>query len=1682
MRTPFNYFNFKSSAWKPFLMTILSLVIGFKFTGAQVVYNFTNCGATGQYGPTQTQINATYTSTNTLYNGVTSSSGIQLWTVPSTGDYLIESYGAQGGNGTGLGAKISGTFNLTAGTVLKIVVGQMGVGTAGKAGGGGSFVVKPPYNSNASILTIAGGGGHSNSNNSRMHGQSTTAGGASELQAAVTNGSGGRNQGCIGGGGGFFTNGDIANAANDAGAHGKAFAYGCNGGTGVSGVVGGFGGGAGITCGPANWCAGGGGYSGGAGGGTDGGGGGSYNTGSAQTNVTGFNSGHGAVVITRLYSVSIAETATILCSGDNTAALAATGNGGTIPYTFSWSTGATTSSISGLTAGTYTVTMTDAASSTTTATYTVTQPTTLVSSASLVSTVFCYNGNDGAASSSATGGTGTYTYSWNNGAITASLTGVTAGTYSVTITDANGCTDSSSVSIAQPAIGASTTISAQTNVLCNGASTGAAAATTSGGTPPYTYAWSTGATTVSTATSSITGLAAGTYGVTATDANGCASTATATITEPGAIVIPTLTRVTVTCNGLANGTLTAVPSGGVPPYTYAWSNASISDTATGLAIGTYTVTVTDANGCAQTASREMTQPTVVSASIASQVNVSCNGGANGSATATSTGGTGTKTYAWSNGATGVTATGLAAGTYTVTATDANGCTATASATITEPTAVSVTISSQNVLCNGASTGSATATATGGTPNYTYSWSNGAAVATATGLAAGTYSVTATDANGCTSTASVTITELTAVSVTISSQNVLCNGASTGSATVSASGGIGGYAYLWSNAATTASITGIAAGTYGVTIYNIQGCAPITDSVTITEPTAVIAPITSQVNVTCNGGSDGSATVNATGGTGIISYAWSNGDIVATATGLSAGTYTVTATDINGCTTTASATITEPSALVASISSQSNVLCNGGSTGSATASAAGGTGLTTYLWSNGDNVATAIGLAAGTYTVTATDANGCTATASATITEPTLLVASSVVDSNVTCNGFSNGGATASATGGVFSSLYTYTWSNAATTASITGVAAGNYAVTITDVNGCSDTTSVVVAEPVILSSSVSIDSNVSCNGLSNGGANAIAVGGTAPYTYNWSNAATTASITGVAAGTYTVTITDTNGCSSIATDTVFEPAILVSTSIVDSNVTCNGLVNGGASATAVGGTTPYTYAWSNAATTAAVTGLVAGTYSVTISDANGCTNTSTSTVTEPAVLTSVVAIDSNATCNGFANGGATATATGGTAPYAYAWSNASTSASITGIAAGTYTVTITDTNGCTSTATDSVSEPMALMAMITVDSNVLCNGGTDAGVTVMATGGTPGYAYTWNNASTTASITGLTAGEYTVMVMDTNNCMVSVSDTITEPTALAIMMNMDATVACFGTATGTASAMVSGGVAPYAYNWSNGDTAAMATGLNAATYMVMATDSNGCMIMDSIMIAGPASAMTVSVNETSGIVCDGDATGALEATANGGWGVYSFEWNTTETTSAISGLTEGSYSVNVTDSLGCMETASESIVHQFELPVVNLGADTTICNNASIEINAGNDGAAYAWSTTESAQTIVVSDSGSYSVMVIDINGCMNTDTIMISLDDCIGINELGTELHLMVYPNPSRGVFQIESNGFNLNESTVTIIDLVGNLVTTIRPQGAVRETITLNQSSGVYFLSIEVDGNVAQQRIIIQ
>ena len=685
---------------------------------------------------------------------------------------------------------------------------------------------------------------------------------------------------------------------------------------------------------------------------------------------------------------------------------------------------------------------------------------------------------------SATPSTGTWTAPnfWtignlNNGASATLIvvgTVKATGTYTNTATitgnepDPNTSNNTSTVTpVPVPALNAS--ISSQTNVNCFGQATGNATVTVTGGTPAYTYSWNT--TPVQTS-STATGLTAGNYIVTITDNNGSSTTASTIISQPTAVLSANIsTQTNVNCYGQATGTASVTTTGGTPTYTYSWNTTPVQTgcTASGLAAGTYTVSVIDNKGCSTTASTIISQPTAaLNASISSQTNVNCYGQATGTASVTTTGGTFPYTYSWNTTPvqTTSTASNLMAGTYTVSVIDNKGCSTTASTIITQPVAaVNASISSQtNVNCYGQATGSATATTTGGTSPYTYTWNTTPVQTgcTASGLTAGIYTVSIIDNKGCSTTASTIISQpAAALNASISSQtNVNCYGQATGTASVTTTGGTSPYTYSWNTTPVQTTITanGLAAGIYTVSVTDNKGCST-TASTIISQPTAALsANINSQTNVNCYGQATGAATVTVSGGTPTYSYSWNTTPVktTATASGLAKGIYTVTITDFKGCLTTATANITQPAAaLSSSISSQTNVNCYGQATGSATATTYGGTSPYTYSWNTTpvQTAAIANGLAAGIYTTTVTDNKGCSTTASATIAQPMAALNITGTVTNSTCTLTNNGAVNITVTGGTTS--YSYLWSNSAVTEDISNLHQGDYTIIVTDFKGCS---------------------------------------------------------------------------------------------------------------------------------------------------------------------------------------------------------------------------------------------------------------------------------------------------------------------------------------------------------------------------------------------------------------------------------------------------------------------------------------------------------------------------------------------------------------------------------------------------------------------------------------------------
>lgn len=495
---------------------------------------------------------------------------------------------------------------------------------------------------------------------------------------------------------------------------------------------------------------------------------------------------------------------------------------------------------------------------------------------------------------------------------------------------------------------------------------------------------------------------------------------------------------------------------GNAPYSYLWSNGATTSTISNLAPGTYTCVITDSSCPQETTTITVTiPPTSGPTATTSSTSILCFGGS-ASSTVNVTGGIGPYTYTWSNAQTNATATNLTAGNYTIVVTDANGCTSSQTVTITQPTVLSVAITPNPVSCNGGTNGSAVATSAGGTSPYSYAWSNAQTTATATNLSAGTYTVVITDANGCTSSQTVIITQPTALSLSTTSTNSLCTG-NTGTASVAASGGTGTYSYMWTpSAQTTSTATGLGGGTYTVTVTDQNGCTQ--NAIASVLSSSGVTVTSTSANVLCHNGNDGSATVTASGGTPPYTYLWSNAQTNATATNLIAGIYTVIVTDANGCSTTQSISITQPVALLVTASGTPNQICVGQSV-NINSIVSGGSPSYIYSWNSGqtNSSITVTPTTSTAYSLTVTDANGCTQQAIVSIVvNPLPLVNFAAPDTSGCgnlCVTFTNNSTNAS----------TFSWDfgdgNTSTQSSPTHcyITPGNYNVTltVTSTGGCS---------------------------------------------------------------------------------------------------------------------------------------------------------------------------------------------------------------------------------------------------------------------------------------------------------------------------------------------------------------------------------------------------------------------------------------------------------------------------------------------------------------------------------------------------------------------------------------------------------------------------------------------------
>ena len=581
-----------------------------------------------------------------------------------------------------------------------------------------------------------------------------------------------------------------------------------------------------------------------------------------------------------------------------------------------------------------------------------------------------------------------------------------------------------------------------------------------------------------------------------------------------------------------------------------------------------------------------------------------------------------------------------------------------------------------------------------------------------------------------------------------------------------------------------------------------------------------------------------------------------------------------------------------------------------------------------------------------------------------------------------------------ATGGMLNS-----WSNGSTNSSILVGVPGSVSVTITDACGSFTDTLMVVSST--LSAAVSVSAPISCNGLSDGELTATASGGDAPYNYAWSNGATTDVMGSLGAGTFTVTITDGNGCSATAQSTLLAPSLLGSSIAQTSNLGCTGGATAALNVSGSGGTTPYTYAWSNSGSAAAITGLAAGVYTVTLSDANGCASQSSFAIAPSVPLVSSTTVNAAASCFGSADGVANAQAAGGASPYTYNWSTGNSTSSLNGVLAGNYTVTVTDAQGCTASSTVNITQPAALSVNLSTVTQVSCNGGNDGVAASLASGGTQAYSYSWSNGGSNGIVANLSAGTYSLTLTDANGCTATAATTVTEPTALSASLS-STNETCLGDGNGTANVLAAGGSGTYNYLWSSGAAGANVASLTPGYYTVTITDANGCTQVGNTTVGAGAALPTVNLGADDSF-CDGDSY-----TLNGGGGVISYLWSTGATTSSITAATPGVYWVQVADNQGCTNRDSILLTNwpQFNLNTSsqNVGCELDADGSAVANVSGGAAPITYLWSDANASTTAALNnlESGAYTVTVTDANGCTEVQSATVSFNFPKPVVDLG--------------------------------------------------------------------------------
>lgn len=1341
-----------------------------------------------------------------------------------------------------------------------------------------------------------------------------------------------------------------------------------------------------------------------------------------------------------LISLSIPSITNILCNGANTGAAVINVVGGAGGNQFTLNPGGinnSTGSFSNLGAGTYTITVSDANGCTKTSSFSITQPNALQISS--ISTILptCVPGNNGSITIAASGGSPAYQYKLNANAYQAGnvYSSLTSGVYTITVKDVNNCTVTSVVNLVSSGIPSLTNTTPPLN--CTSVN-GTISVTASNGVPPYTYTLLP--SNLSNSTGTFTNIAPGTYTVSVVGANGCSSSITIQLIPPIALTWATFSKTNVPCNGIGTGTLNSSVNGAAAPVTYVINPGSLTNTTgafTGLTQGAYTITATDVNGCTTTSAFNInvTQPLIFTAVVIS--NVTCNGQNNGSVMTNTTGAWPTTWVLNPGGATNIIGNfyNLAPGVYTLTATDVSACPGSTVFTITQPPVLNInSVNSTMPTCVPGADGSITVSANGGVAPLSYAINNGPPQVSNLfqNLSISVYTIKVTDANGCTKTSVFNLFNPSAPSFSsLTSNQIACAGLASGTVTAIVTGGVGALNYTINPLGLSNSngvFSNLPVNTYTVTAVDGNGCA-VTSTISINQPSQLVWNSFTPTNVTCANLANGQLVSTISGGVATYSYTLNPGAITNTSgsfLNLNPNSYTVTATDGNGCTLTSSLTITQPAVLAWNSFSKTNA-CNN-QLGAASATLSGGTPLYSFNLMPGNIINSTgnfTGLSASTYTITGSDANGCSLSTLVTIQQSPLITFSSLTNTIPSCNPGNNATISANAAGGAAPLLYSLNGGLGQVSGTFNGIGVSVYTISVTDAIGCTISSTVNVSNPSSPSITNVTSTSITCYANQNAVLTATASGGAGALTYNLlptASSNTTGIFNGIGANNYTVQVVDANNCSATSNFILSQPPLLIWDSIDNRDVSCFGGSNGLVTSSASGGTGLITYTLTPPGISnisGAFFGLSIGAYTLTATDLNGCVISSSFLINQAPPITWSSVVANPPSCFGSSNASINVAASGGNGGFEYQLNPGlilSPTGQFLNLAAGTYTITAKDVKSCTLTTVITITDPLPVTLNSAATTFASCNPGCDGTVLLTGAGGNSVYTYSLNGGAfqNSGSYTSLCASQYTVTVQDGNNCTGQGTFSITTangPTSL----NLTTTpITCNGLSNGVINSNVVGGTGLINYQLMPGaltNTTGSFSGLGVNIYSITATDVNGCTISNAISVTQPFPLVLSGTNVTN-VNCFGSNTGAVSTSAVGGNGSFVYSLNPgaiSNTTGVFNSLTAASYTISVVDANGCSNSVSVNITQPTQLapsaPIITNVSCFGGTNGSIEQLFSGGTGAiSYTLNpgaVSNSTGQFSNLASGIYTILATDVLGCSSSVTLTITQPTALGISNV---------------------------------------------------------------------------------